>query len=477
MSALLGPGTLLDILARTARDPGAHGCDEVELSFEGGHLGTSRLAGSQLTQSGDVVERTLRVRARVGARVGAASTGALADLPAAIARAAEAARALADFPGPPDPPFAEVADPAPDPRHASAMARSFRGETAELGAAGRADLIARALPTARAAACHLAGVVAVALTEYAVASTRGVKTYHRTTTAKLDLIATRDDDARATGRASAIVHDASTLGPEDQAAHAVETARRSAHAQPLEPGEYDVLLEPPAVAEILEWLSFASFGSQSFTEQSSCLFGRAGETITGPEITIYDDGLDDDPAALVSPTDAEGVRRRRVLLIDAGRAAGPVLDTAGAVRLGKTPNEATGHAARVGETWQLGSVAQNLAMAPGDDSFEALLGRVDRGLYIKRFHYVNGLLDTRRALMTGMTRFGTFRIDHGQIGPPMVNLRWTQGILEAFSRVGGITRQRRAVPVWWSPAGAMLVPAILLRRFRFTGATSDTARD
>ena len=474
---LLGPGVLLEALTRLAREPGAHGADELELSFEGGVLGTSRLARSQLTQTGDVVERMLRVRARVGDRVGAAHVASLADAPAAIARAVEAARALASLPGPAAPPLPDPAPPeaAGSPgatRLATAMARSFRGETAELGAAGRADLARRALTPVRAAGCHAAGVVAIAVREQAVASTRGIKSYHRVTSAKLDIIATRDDDDRATGRASTVVHDASRLDATAQAEHAAETAQRSAGAIVLPPGEYDVVLEPPAVAELMEWMALASFGSQGFRDGSSCLHGRAGEALCDPAITIYDDGLDADPDALVTPSDPEGVRKQRVVLIDAGRAGTPVLDTAGAVGLGHPASAATGHAGALDDSWALGSVAHNLAMAAGEDSFDALLGRVDRGLYIKRFHYVNGLLDTRRALMTGMTRSGCFLIEQGRLGAPVHNLRWTQGILEAFGRVGGVTRQRRTVPVWWSAGGGILAPALLLRRFRFTGASA-----
>ena len=47
--------------------------------------------------------------------------------------------------------------------------------------------------------------------------------------------------ARGSGRASTVVHDASRLDPATQAEHAAETARRSAGAIVLPPGEYDAL--------------------------------------------------------------------------------------------------------------------------------------------------------------------------------------------------------------------------------------------
>jgi predicted Zn-dependent protease len=54
-----------------------------------------------------------------------------------------------------------------------------------------------------------------------------------------------------------------------------------------------------------------------------------------------------------------------------------------------------------------------MRLGPGDKSESELIASVQRGLYVTRLHYVNGLLDTRRATTTGMTRDGTFLIERG----------------------------------------------------------------
>ncbi len=82
---------------------------------------------------------------------------------------------------------------------------------------------------------------------------------------------------------------------------------------------------------------------------------------------------------------------------------------------------------------------------------------------------MNGLLDTRRATMTGMTRDGTFLIEHGKVGRGVRNLRFTESIVEALGRVGGIGRELQAVPTHWLMVGTYLCPALLLRGFTFTG--------
>jgi len=119
------------------------------------------------------------------------------------------------------------------------------------------------------------------------------------------------------------------------------------------------------------------------------------------------------------------------------------------------------------------SAAFEAVGAPAAD-FPELIARVDRGLYVTRFHYVNGLLDTRRAAMTGMTRDGTYWVEDGVPVHAVRNLRFTDGVLEALRRAEGIEDRAEAVPSWWSDQGAMVAPALLIRGLRFTGAAEPS---
>jgi len=49
-------------------------------------------------------------------------------------------------------------------------------------------------------------------------------------------------------------------------------------------------------------------------------------------------------------------------------------------------------------------------------------------------HYTN-VVEPMKAVITGMTRDGTFLIEEGEIKRPIKNLRFTESILEALSRV------------------------------------------
>ena len=146
--------------------------------------------------------------------------------------------------------------------------------------------------------------------------------------------------------------------------------------------------------------------------------------------TLADDALDD--AFLPFPFDLEGLPKRRVALIERGIVRTPVVDKAYADRLGFAPT-ANG--------WSLGGAdhgsALHLSIDGGDATREELIRSTKHGIWVTRFNYVNGLLEPKTALMTGTTRDGTFLIRDGEVVARLPNLRWTQSIVEAFSRIEG----------------------------------------
>ena len=309
-----------------------------------------------------------------------------------------------------------------------------------------------------------AGLCAAGETTIAVATTAGARRLHRYTRARFDLIAA---DGRASGRRSrdgrawsSVAHDHEAL-----VADAVDRAARSRDPAPLPPGEYDVVLEPHAVAELLEWLALTAFGARAIEDGSSALAGRIGDTLTGA-LTLYDDALAGEDGAPTAPFDAEGTPRRRVTFLDAGVAREVVHDRTSAA-LARTTS--TGHAPPIGdELFDGGPVPQHLMLAAGDATVEDLIARVDRGLLVSRFHYVNGLIDTRRALMTGMTRDGLWRIEGGRVAGPAANQRWTESFLDAGRRLAGISKARALIAGGLSECW-FVCPTIVVRGWKFTG--------
>ena len=161
--------------------------------------------------------------------------------------------------------------------------------------------------------------------------------------------------------------------------------------------------------------------------------------------------------------DYEGVGRRRTALIEGGVAREPVTDSYWAA-VTRRPN--TGHALPAPN--QFGPLPLNLEMLPGDAALEGLIGRVERGVYVTRFHYVN-VEDPVPVTLTGMTRDGTFLIENGALTRPLKNLRFTQSAIEALASCEGVTAERKFVG---TEEGASLVPGLFCRTFAFTGQTA-----
>ncbi len=154
--------------------------------------------------------------------------------------------------------------------------------------------------------------------------------------------------------------------------------------------------------------------------------------------------------------------KQRVDLIKDGVAAGVVYDRQTAAREGK---QSTGHGLPAPNT--MGPVAMNLFMAPGTASREEMLRSLGRGLWVTRFHYVNPV-HPLQAILTGMTRDGTFLVEHGEVVYPVKNLRFTQGALEALN---GVVAVGAETALMRDEFGGTRVPALALGEFRFSGST------
>jgi len=223
-----------------------------------------------------------------------------------------------------------------------------------------------------------------------------------------------------------------------------------------------VVISPYALDELMNWLSYIGFGADTFQEGRSFMSGRIGDRIVGENISIWDDGLDSAGAPL--PFDFEGVPRKRVDLIQNGKAQGVVYNS---LTARKEKKSSTGHALPPGE--EISALPVNLFFATGSNTKEEMIESLERGLLVTRFHYVNGLLEPRKALFTGMTRDGTFLVENGRIRYPVKNLRFTHSMLDAFSNVDMISKKAKLQVSEWF--GADVVPTIKIKGLNFSGKT------
>jgi len=205
-------------------------------------------------------------------------------------------------------------------------------------------------------------------------------------------------------------------------------------------------------------LGYLGFSALAVAEDRS--FWEAGKRVASELVTITDDGRD--PAGLPMGFDAEGVPKQRLVLLDRGVCRDLAFDAQTAARAGR---RSTGHGLPAPNPY--GPFPINMAMDAGDATKDELIGGLDRGLLVTRFHYTNPVYP-KRAVITGMTRDGTFLVEGGKVVGPVRNLRFTMSYLDALAGAEAIGRERRTLRGF---LGGCTVPAVRLSSFSFTGAT------
>lgn len=312
--------------------------------------------------------------------------------------------------------------------------------------------------------CEASGAFSSGVVELAVINSLGVEAYQKFSDLFFHLIVRKEDES---GYASFVARDPDSL---DVGALAQEALRKISRREPIQidPGEYEVVLEPYAVSDLLNFLGYLGFHALALQEGRSFFCHRFGEKMVDEKVTIYDDGLDSE--GLQVPFDFEGIPKKRVLFFERGVAKGVSYDSFTAGREGR---DSTGHALIPPSTE--GPIPINLFMEGGESSLEEMIRSIRKGIYVTRFHYTN-IVEPMKAVITGMTRDGTFLIEEGEIKSPIKNLRFTESILRTLSRVSSISKERKVCSEGTVYSRRFItgtvVPAIKIDGFNFSGVSS-----
>jgi len=437
-----------------ARSP----ADQTEVVVLAGDSALTRFANSTIHQNVAEVDNEVRIRVVLGSpeaegkRVGVAVTNDLEE--EALARTLESALTIARH-QPENPGFRSLPGPAP-----IADVALFDEGTAGCSPEARAKGAGTICTMARASQVNASGALTTAVLEVAVANSLGVWAYQATTYADINTVVMSDTSA---GYASALAPNFGALDFEALGREAVEKCLRSQNPRALEPGEYPVILEPYAVQDFVQMMTYTGFGALALQEGRSFMAGRLGEQIVDSRVSIWDDGLSKE--GIPWPFDFEGVPRQRVDLIKDGVAQGVVYDSYRADK--EEGKSSTGHALPAPNN--MGPLPLNPFFGSGEATLQGMIESSERAIYVTRFHYTRPV-EPRQVVITGMTRDGTFLVENGEIAYPVKNLRFTQSYLEALNQVDQIGREARLLAGLGNIARDR-VPALKLNRFRFTGAT------
>jgi predicted Zn-dependent protease len=420
---------------------------EVEVTVRQGAEALTRFATGFIHQNVESEVNHVLIRVALEGRNASTSIDGPADsegLGRAIDNALAAARVR-----PADPDWPGLAPPAdaPDVDH-------FDEETATATPDERARRV-RAFVDA-ADGLETAGFCSTTTVQLAFANSAGQRLTGRGTSAEIDGIARTPTADGSSRRVSVALGD---LDGRSVGERAATKARTASDPTDLEPGRYEVVLEPDCVANVLSFLLVHGFNGKAVEEGRS--FARVGESRFDASISLRDDVTD--PGTLGIPFDIEGTPKRPLDLVRDGVTRG-LLHTRRTAKASGV--ESTGHAVEGGAAW--GALGANLILDGGQRRADDLIGGVERGVLVTDFWYTR-ILDPRTQVVTGLTRNGVWLIEDGKLVRPVTNMRFTQSFVDALGpgAVRGISAERALVLAGWD--SIYLVPSLHLASWNFTG--------
>ena len=427
-----------DAQALARRVLGFSTADEARVNVNQAWSGNTRFAANEITTAGGITDTAVSITSVFGRRRASATTNLLDD--ASLRRTVETSERIARL-SPEDPEHLPQLGP-----QQYADVRAFVERTANLSPEQRAHAASTVLqlPAVRGNDLEVSGFIEANAGMSAVATSRGLFGYHTSTDTSMSSTV-RTPDGTGSGYASRGARDWGDIDAQQIGARATDKALRSRNPQAIEPGQYTVVLEPQAVADVIPILA-GSFAARQADEGRSAFSKpgggtRVGERVADDRVTIYSDPTD---AELLSqPFDAEGLPVKRTVWIENGVLKSLAYSRFWAQKQGQEPSGGGG-----------------FKMLGGSKSVDQLVAETDRGILVTRFWYIR-FLDQRTVMLTGLTRDGTFLIERGKLTRSLRNFRWNDSPLFMLNRIDELGRAER------TEAG-LVVPSLRVRGFNFT---------
>ena len=421
--------------------------DETRVSINSTAAGNMRFAVNQASTSGDSLDTVITVRSAYGRRAASSTTNKRDD--ASLKAVVERSEALAKL-APEDPEYMPELGP-----QAYVTTPAWDEGTATLTASQRANAVNAITSIAKEANLVSTGFLEVDVGANAVANSKGLFGYHRSTTVALTTTI-RTPDGTGSGWAGTQANDFSTIDAAALGRRAADKARRSTPAVAIEPGRYTVVLEPTAAANIVQ-LIVGSLGARQADEGRSFFSkpgggNKIGEKVLDSRVTIMSDPTSAETPG--SPFSGDGTPNKPRVWIENGVVKNLAYDRYWAQRQNVEP---TG-----------GGFGMGLKMLGGAATLDEMIASTERGILCTRFWYIRGV-DQRTILYTGLTRDGTFLIENGRVTHPIKNMRWNESPIFVLNNLELLGQPVRVSSSESGSAGnAVVMPAIKARDFNFT---------
>lgn len=417
---------------------------EAEVSVSSGRSALTRFANNHIHQNVADAGQSVRLKVVVDGRAATASTSRVSSgLKDLVERALAAARLR-----PSDPLWPGLATAAPALRSAS-----YDEATHTADPDVRATIVEQFVRAGEAAHLTAAGFCSTSGYESAFANSAGQRLHGRVSRAVVEGI---HRSAVADGGSQQISSRVGDLDGGAAGQRAADKARRGVDPVDIDPGLWEVVLEPGCVTDVLDFVTGHGFNAKHHAEGQS--FARLGELQFDPKVTIFDDATD--PRQIGLPFDGEGTPKRRLDLVREGVTTALAHDRRTAASAGTV---STGHGGPGSDMY--GPSPAHVFLEPGAESPEELIGSVERGLLVTDLWYTR-ILDPKTTVVTGLTRNGTFLIENGRVTRPVRNVRFTQSYSDALApgNVLGVGNDARL-----AGESEFHCPSLRLRSWNVTG--------
>jgi len=223
----------------------------------------------------------------------------------------------------------------------------------------------------------------------------------------------------------------------------------------IPPGSYRAFLTPSALSEVIAMLNWGGVSEKALrTKQSPLLRMRDEGLCLHPSVSLAENTA----GGLAPSFQAEGfIKPPRVSLIEGGRLVGSMI----------SPRTAREYSLATNGDESLASIEVAAGALPQAEA----LATLDTGVWISNLWYLN-YSDRVSCRLTGMTRFASFRVEHGEIIAPLNVMRFDESLYRMLGENLLALTQERELLIDSTSYGqrgtdSALLPGALIEDFRF----------
>jgi predicted Zn-dependent protease len=410
--------------------------DDAAASYGWGRSHATRFGENAITQNMGGEEDRLSLEVAFGTRHGSASTTLVSaeGIAKLVRRAEENAKASAE-----DPEYV----PPPGPQEYPDVPQRFYDDVTRLGPIDLGRDVSRAIEMVNAEGMTTGGLFSYGFGCRGVANSRGLFAWDRYSGVECSLTVHGE---KGSGAASASGEAPTQVDTDAVARRALETALAAQNPADVEPGDYTVVFEPQAVADLLEFFLW-NLDARGADEGRTALAGKVGSSVASDKVTI---STRVDSSVLPAPPFGEdGLASKPVTWIREGVLERLHHNRYWAQRNSTDPDPILYPAFMEGEDRGVGD----------------LVAQCESGLLVKRLWYIR-YVDEKELLLTGMTRDGLFRIEKGKVAGPVKNLRFNESPLVFLANAVATSRPERV-------GDGLVVPGVMSEGFTFSSKTES----